>query len=318
MDIELKNQLLCSTIKFHDRTIYYGNANVLDISILTMIYDLLSSCMNIEHECSIKLNNLANHVISNSDYICAIRGTSAFVDGGNGSNTTITTLVHGNNAPTVNGNIITLDGELLYYFTPEQFKVNFNDVDGDLPELVRIESLPSSGALLFNNEYISEGFIFNISDANLLAYERIDDPYNDNFIFRTSDDNITNKLFSNMANFTITVEGKINQPPVVGDGTASSDYNTPITFTRAMFTTNTTPPYSDPEGDAALKLKITVLPATGTIKLSGVAISANAIIDFTDIDAGLLTFSPDPAQTSTHVPSFTFGIADAGSNIFSF
>jgi hypothetical protein len=121
-----------------------------------------------------------------------------------------------------------------------------------------------------------------------------------------------------MANFTITVDGYTNLPPTeVGDGSATTDHAATIVYTRAMFTTNTIPPYSDPEGDAALNLKITSLPASGLLKLNGVNVTLNQILSFVDhIDAGLFTYVPDAGILAAYNTSFTFEISDAGSLTF--
>lgn len=120
-----------------------------------------------------------------------------------------------------------------------------------------------------------------------------------------------------MANFAITVDSYTNLPPTqVGDGAESTNHSEDIVFTGAMFTTNTTPAYADPEGDAALNLKITSLPASGTLKFSGVAVLLNAIISFADIALSKFTYTPDPSNLNAHATDFTFEIADAGSGTF--
>lgn len=120
-----------------------------------------------------------------------------------------------------------------------------------------------------------------------------------------------------MALFTVTVNAKVNEPPTqVGDNVVITNYGQTIVFTVADFTTNTTPAYSDPEGDAAYQLKITSLPSTGVLKLNGVDVTLNQIIDFDDISAGLLTFVPDNGTTTTYNDPFQFEIADAGSGTF--
>ena len=117
-----------------------------------------------------------------------------------------------------------------------------------------------------------------------------------------------------MANFTITVDSYENLPASeVGDGSATINYGETLVYTRAMFTTNTTPPYADPEGDAALNLKVLSLPIAGLLKLSGVNITINQIIPFTSIDSGLMTYVPDGTVLTAYNTSFTFSIADAGS-----
>ena len=120
-----------------------------------------------------------------------------------------------------------------------------------------------------------------------------------------------------MANFNINITAYNNQPPVVGDGERTTNYGEAITLTRADFTTNTTPPYYDPEGDLPLTLRIDSLPTGGVLKLNGVNVVANQEIDFVnEIDAGLFTYTPDLNSTEAHTVDFTFSIADAGSGLF--
>lgn len=120
-----------------------------------------------------------------------------------------------------------------------------------------------------------------------------------------------------MANFTISVDSYENQPATsVGDGAESTDHGATLVYDRAMFTTNTVPPYADPEGDAALNLKVTSLPVNGLLKLNGTDVTLNQIISFADIDSGLFTYVPDSGITSAYDASFSFQIADAGSGIF--
>ena len=119
-----------------------------------------------------------------------------------------------------------------------------------------------------------------------------------------------------MANFTITVDSYANQPATVGDGASNTTYGASLVYTRAMFTSNTVPPYSDPEGDAALNLKVTSLPIEGILKYNAIDVTLNQIIPFSGIDSGLLIYVPNNANLNSYNASFTFQIADAGSGIF--
>lgn len=316
MNINLVNQLLCSTIKIDKRLSYYGEADVFNISALKMIYNIIECNSNITHKCLLKLENIAQKLINESPDICNIRGESVTLD--SSFNNSIQILTQTNTPPSIDDVAITFDnGDSVYTFNDSQFKVNFTDAEGDLPELVRIVTLPATGTLKFNNEVISAGYLFNIEDSNKLTYTRTNTQYIDPFIFQTSDNNTTNKLFSNMATFTITVDAQVNQPPSsVGDGSTTTSYGTTIVFTRAMFTTATTPPYADPEGDAAATLKILSLPAQGELRLNGIAVLVNDEIDFADIDSGLFTYVPDNGTTTAYSPDFNFAIADAGSGQF--
>lgn len=120
-----------------------------------------------------------------------------------------------------------------------------------------------------------------------------------------------------MAQFTVSTDSYANQPPTsVGDGSENTTYGTTLVYTRDMFTTNTVPPYSDPEGDAALNLKITSLPSIGELQYNTASVVLNQIVSFADIDSGLLTYVPDNNNQSAYSATFDFQIADAGSGIF--
>ena len=120
-----------------------------------------------------------------------------------------------------------------------------------------------------------------------------------------------------MANFTINVTPYGNQPPIVGDGERDTNYGEAVTLIRPDFTTNTTPPYFDPEGDLPLTLRIDSLPLAGILKLNGIDIVVNQELDFiTDIDNNLFTYTPDLNQQDAHSVNFLFSIADTGSGLF--
>lgn len=138
----------------------------------------------------------------------------------------------------------------------------------------------------------------------------------ENSVFKYKNKNINN-FFGEMATFNINIDAQQNLPPSIGDGARSTSYNTAITFTVADFTTNTTPAYSDPDGDAAKLLKILTVPSRGTLKLNGNTIKANDIIEFKEIASGLFIYVPDAEATSAQMEPFTFAIADEGSLIFS-
>lgn len=137
-----------------------------------------------------------------------------------------------------------------------------------------------------------------------------------NYTFKFKNININN-FFGEMANFNINITGQTNLPPTdVGDGSKTTAHATTSVFLRVDFTTNTVPPYADPEGDIAQLLKILSLPSGGDLKLNGTNVVLNQVIDFSDIDAGLFTYDPEPTSTTTRVEPFSFAIADAGSLSF--
>lgn len=120
-----------------------------------------------------------------------------------------------------------------------------------------------------------------------------------------------------MALFTFNIDAYINLPPSqVGDNNITIPNASTHTFTRANFTTETIPQYTDPEGDAANNLKILSLPLSGILKLNGVNIVINQIVSFSNIDSGLLIYESNSATTTAHSSNFNFEISDTGSNTF--
>lgn len=314
IELRLREQLVNSANKINTRSQYYGNANPVPVVALRMIYELIaehdSGCINLAFQCLRKLELLANDIIIKNKDICKLRGPSVFYQDRH-DNTRILTTAH--LGPTVGNNSRYVgDGIDTTVFDMSDFTKDFSEV----AELVKIITLPSKGSLTLNGEELEAGSLIDLKDIGGLLYTRIDDAYPDPFYFKTSN-NKTEKTFSNMATFTVNVDGEINQPATIGNGSTTDDYGVTIVFTRAMFTSGTTPAYSDPEGDAAATLKITSLPSDGFIQLNGTNINVNDEFDFTsDIDSGNLTYVPDNAITNSQALDFTFEIADAGSGEF--
>ena len=222
--------------------------------------------------------------------------------------------------------IISLKHNELYTFTLADFTTltspPYADPEGDPLEAIKINVLPITGTLLLSSVPILVND--EITSAQLSAgdFQYQADPgttvtYKDSTSrFQVSDTG--SSLFRlELEAIVISVAEQDNQAPSeVGDGEMNLEYGETGVFTRAMFTTQTTPPYSDPEGDAALNLRIDSLPALGKIKLSGVDVIQNQIVSFDDIDNELLTYVPDLADTDGDLQGFTFSIADVGSNKF--
>ena len=61
------------------------------------------------------------------------------------------------------------------------------------------------------------------------------------------------------------------QPPVVGNISKSGNEDTQIAFSAANFDAG----YSDPNGDVLATVRVTSLPANGTLKLSGSNVAVN-------------------------------------------
>ena len=317
MTIQQQQQLLCSTMKVHNRTRYYGNADIIPVMVLSMIYDLRSQCISLSDECLLKLDMLVAKMELSQD-VCQTRGSMAFFEG-NEKIIPIRVRPKSSFSEEVSlhvdsNSLYLLPGPSVKVFQQEDFLKNYNGIE---PEYLIIVTLPRHGTLKYKNVNVKSNDVIPFTDISNLIYHRSEiDTYQDPFIFQVSDKQL--KLTTNMANFTINVDGKINEPPIVGDGSAVTPYNETLIFTREMFTTNTTPPYHDPEGDLPLKLKITSLPTKGTMSLRGVPLIVNQELDFiNDIDTGSLIYIPDGQFVSEQNIDFTFAIMDSGSGQYS-
>jgi hypothetical protein len=108
--------------------------------------------------------------------------------------------------------------------------------------------------------------------------------------------------------FDLTVNA-VNDPPSGTDNTVSTAEDTAYTFTAADFgftDPNDTPP------NTFLAVKITTLPALGTLTNNNVPVNAGDFISVADINGGLLKFTPAPDGFGTPYTTFTFQVQDAG------
>lgn len=100
--------------------------------------------------------------------------------------------------------------------------------------------------------------------------------------------------------------------PVVGNNSIFLANRVDKTFTTDLFTSLTTPVFSDPNDNLPTDIKILSLPATPNLLLyNGSPVTINQEISFADITAGLLTYdSPDQDNISSN--SFTFALKVGG------
>ena len=191
--------------------------------------------------------------------------------------------------------------------------------DGALSH-VKVSTLPVQGALLLSSVAVTvdqEISATDISAGNLVYTSNTISTaeYSDgNMTFLVSD--VVSGLYNSVAEqviFKVGEDATVNQEPTeVGDVNANVTLGSEVPLTRAMLTEN----YSDPEGDAADKLKILELASFGTVKLNGSPVIVNQEINFTDIDSGLLTYISTSIPGDEESEQFEFEISDAGSNTF--
>jgi hypothetical protein len=121
-----------------------------------------------------------------------------------------------------------------------------------------------------------------------------------------------------MGILTLNISIQDNQPPnSSGWLSISLAFNSTHIFTVANFTTETTPPYADPEGDAFKLIKITSIPSQGVLKINGVVASVNDEVTSAQLAANELTYESDGADNDGYSNSeMEFLVSDIGSNLF--
>lgn len=203
--------------------------------------------------------------------------------------------------------------------TKEMFLEGYYDKEGDKYNEVKIlKSSIVNGVLVKGKTQITSDLIIPLVNINEIKYVRLNPAaYTEEINFYVNETN-QNKKFSNMATFTINVNAYENEPPVIGDNEISINFGSTKVFSVNDFTTNTTPPYTDAEGDGPYKLKILTLPGTGELRYDNIPCTINQEILFTNIALGLLTYIPDIVDLNGYNDDiFDFSISDLGSQEFS-
>tara|TARA_R110002051_G_C8696695_1_gene493795 strand:+ start:485 stop:1252 length:768 start_codon:yes stop_codon:yes gene_type:complete len=121
-----------------------------------------------------------------------------------------------------------------------------------------------------------------------------------------------------MGTITLDVSAQTNQPPnAIGWLTLKMVYSATHAFTLENFTTETTPPYSDPEGDDLEAIKITFLPKKGVLKLNGVDVVVGDIIQESSLDGSALTYVSDSSDIDGYTDGYMkYSASDVGSSTF--
>ena len=106
---------------------------------------------------------------------------------------------------------------------------------------------------------------------------------------------------------TDAVVAAANAAPTAANGTVTTNEDTAYTFAASDFGFNDTD-----TGDTLASVKVTTLPAagTGTLALSGTAVTLNQEVTKAQIDANSLTYTPPANANGTGYASFGFKVND--------
>ena len=119
----------------------------------------------------------------------------------------------------------------------------------------------------------------------------------DSFTFKVNDGTVD----SGVETVTISVVA-VNDAPVLGAVAVAGLEDTIVSFTSALFSTQ----YSDLESNTFTSLTVTTLPASGSLKLAGAAVTVGQVILVADL--GGLTYVP--ALNENGVKTFTVRASD--------
>lgn len=118
----------------------------------------------------------------------------------------------------------------------------------------------------------------------------------------------------NMGTFTVINGAYVNQSGSVGDNTIERPNRVTTVLTMEMFTSQTTPPYTDPENDPADAIKIISIDGnnTGKYQVDNVDVVPEQIIDISVVQAERFVHV-GPDQDSVSNDSIGFAVRDSGS-----
>ena len=109
---------------------------------------------------------------------------------------------------------------------------------------------------------------------------------------------------------TLTFDvASVNDAPAEQDKTVTTNEDAAVTLTAADFG------FSDPNDTPANSLqavKIATLPGSGALTLNGYAVMAGEFVSVSDIDAGLLVWTPGEDSHGDDLASLTFQVQDDG------
>ncbi|MDI1258673.1 Ig-like domain-containing protein [Aquabacterium sp.] len=223
-----------------------------------------------------------------------------------------------NDAPAGTNKTITTLEDTAYTFTAADFGfADASDSPAHTLSGVKITTLPVAGSLTLNGVAVTAGQV--ISAANIASGLLLFTPAaNGNgtgyasFTFQVQDSGGTANggvdLDTTPRTMTVDVTA-VNDAPTGTNKTVTTLEDTAYTFTVADFGFTDA---SDSPANTLLGVKITTLPAAGTLTLSGVAVTAGQVVSSANIASGLLKFTPAANANGTGYASFTFQVQDNG------
>ncbi|WP_345193225.1 Ig-like domain-containing protein [Kistimonas scapharcae] len=193
---------------------------------------------------------------------------------------------------------LTIQEDNSHTFSAADF--GFNDVDGDSLDYVKITQLPAAGSLTLNGAAVTVDQQISAADISNLVFTPAANAHGDgyaNIQFKVSDG--TAESAAETLSFNVT---SVDDAPTTAADTVTLDENDSHTFSLSDFS------FSDADGDSLSSIKITQLPAAGSLTLNGSAVTANQVITAAEIPN--LVFTPDANTDGANYANFTFTVSD--------
>ena len=231
--------------------------------------------------------------------------TYTLSDGNEGSDTatisfSVTAPNPTNTLPTAADNTLLISEDASVTFVPEHF--NFNDADDDRLRQITIVSVPQAGTLMNGRNPINAGDTLSVGEIENLSYSPASNANGTDYAsltFRVNDGTADSAAIYNMT-FDITAR---NDLPTAAHNRVTIDEDTSKSFSVAEFG------FADVDADNSLSsIKITSLPAVGTLTLGNTALEDGDVIAEPDIDN--VKFTPVTNASGDAYASFTFTVND--------
>jgi hypothetical protein len=182
------------------------------------------------------------------------------------------------------------------------------DADND-PLTFKVTSLPAHGDLYVGSDatghhIVAGDLAYSLSGSGVFYVPAADYNGSDSFNFKANDGTVD----SAAAAVSITVTS-VNDAPSGADKTVSTDEDTAFMFAASDFGFSDT---SDSPANALAAVKITTLPAAGSLTNNGTAVAAGDEVSKTALDAGKLVFTPAANANGAGYASFNFKVRDDG------
>ncbi len=226
-----------------------------------------------------------------------------------------------NHAPSGTDKTVGTNEDTPYTFTTGDFGFSDpNDAPPNSPTnsllAVKITTTPGSGIVYNNNVAVTAGqFVSatNISNGLLKFVPAANANGNASFTFQVQDNGgtLNGGVDLDQSPNTLTINvASVNDAPSGADGTVTTNEDVTYTFVAADF--GFSDANDNPSPNALAAVKITTIPAVGTLSNNGATVTAGQLISVADINSGLLKFTPAANKNGAAYASFMFQLQDDG------